>query len=188
MDRVCQPTHRRSYRFFDNTYIFVFIQISKVSSCGYDGIIRGFCYGKWFQGWLGGQVVRSGLTEWVITIHMLVAMAIVGVLIYAAFKAVNGDIPVKLHPDHKTIISTCCALSVTSHVDTNGSWNEVREAIDVISRGNPDLNRSLWVDNLGAIDAVHRSFSWLVIFSSVYLVWFAKKKVRSHRFLAGYQS
>jgi len=128
-----------------------------------------------FQGWLGGQVVRSGLTEWVITIHMLVAMAIVGVLIYAAFKAVNGDIPVKLHPDHKTIISRAALFLLLVTLIQMVLGTQVREAIDVISRGNPDLDRSLWVDNLGAIDAVHRSFSWLVIFSSVYLVWFAKK-------------
>ena len=44
--------------FFDNTYIFVFIQISKVSSCGYDGIIRGFCYGSVSRlaGWTGSKV------------------------------------------------------------------------------------------------------------------------------------
>lgn len=135
-----------------------------------------------FQGWLGGQVVLSGLSEWIITVHMLMAMAIVGVLIFAAFKAVSGDRTIHLFRKHQKAIlyGSLVLLFVTLIQMVLGT--QVREAIDVISRGNPDLSRTLWVEQLGMIDGIHRSFSWLVIAASLFLVWYTKKHNVSHYF------
>ncbi len=41
------------------------------------------------QGWLGGQVVKSGLSAGMITIHMILAMIIVNTLLFASFRAMN---------------------------------------------------------------------------------------------------
>lgn len=128
-----------------------------------------------FQGWLGGQVVLSGLSEWIITVHMLMAMAIVGVLIFGAFRAVSGDIAIEINRKHRNTIlyGSLILLGLTLIQMVLGT--QVREAVDTISRGNPDLPRSLWVDYLGVIDAIHRSFSWLVIASSAFLIWYTRK-------------
>jgi len=128
-----------------------------------------------FQGWLGGQVVLSGLSEWIITVHMLMAMAIVGVLIFGAFRAVSGDVAIEINQKHRNTMffGSLILLVVTLIQMVFGT--QVREAVDVISRGNPDLPRTLWVDYLGIIDAIHRSFSWLVLAASIFLVWYTRK-------------
>ena len=44
-----------------------------------------------FQGWLGAKVVSSNLQPGMITIHMLMALAIVGTLLFALAQARKGD-------------------------------------------------------------------------------------------------
>jgi heme a synthase len=41
-----------------------------------------------FQGWLGGQVVRSGLSEGIITAHMILAMVLLTTLLYAVYQVI----------------------------------------------------------------------------------------------------
>jgi cytochrome c oxidase assembly protein subunit 15 len=40
-----------------------------------------------FQGWLGGLVVANDLAPWIVTVHMIVALAIVQMLLYATVRA-----------------------------------------------------------------------------------------------------
>src|SRR6185295_354260 len=40
-----------------------------------------------FQGWLGGRVVAHELAAWIVTAHLLVAIVIVALLIYATVSA-----------------------------------------------------------------------------------------------------
>ena len=49
-----------------------------------------------FQAWLGGQVVRSGLASGMITLHMLLAIIIVGVLLYASFKSKEDFVELRM--------------------------------------------------------------------------------------------
>jgi cytochrome c oxidase assembly protein subunit 15 len=41
-----------------------------------------------FQGWLGGQVVEAELAPWIVTTHMIVALVIVSLLLYATVVAI----------------------------------------------------------------------------------------------------
>jgi cytochrome c oxidase assembly protein subunit 15 len=43
-----------------------------------------------FQGWLGGVVVQHELAAWIVTIHLLVALVIVSLLLYATMDALYG--------------------------------------------------------------------------------------------------
>ena len=40
-----------------------------------------------FQGWLGGRVVAHELAAWIVTVHLIVALVIVQLLLYATFVA-----------------------------------------------------------------------------------------------------
>ncbi len=53
-----------------------------------------------FEGWLGGRVVVHGLTPWIVTAHLMVALVIVQLLLYAtyasgALQAPKGALGVK---------------------------------------------------------------------------------------------
>jgi len=52
---------------------------------------------------------------------------------------------------------------------------QVREAVDVISRGTVFVERTNWLNNVGIIDEFHRSFSWTVLISSLWLLWYIRK-------------
>lgn len=129
-----------------------------------------------FQGWLGGQVVRTGLHEGMITIHMIMAMVIVGLLIYASFKAVAGDVKLQLDSKHRRplLIATSLLLAFTMAQMILGT--QVREAIDVISRGEMFVPRGEWLSNVGLIDEIHRSFSWTVLVITIWMTWYIKKE------------
>ncbi|MBK98672.1 MAG: heme A synthase [Balneola sp.] len=124
-----------------------------------------------FQAWLGGQVVRSGLASGMITIHMLLAMIIVGVLLYASFKSKEDF--VELHMSIKTkqqFLRLGIIVGVLSIIQMI-LGTQVREAIDLVNEGIVIIDRSLWIEQSGVIYKVHRSFSWLLIFTIALLFY-----------------
>ncbi len=124
-----------------------------------------------FQGWLGGQVVQSGLVDWVITIHMVVALLIVNVLMYAFFKAMSGRLSFKLNDTQvqamKWIVIPLLIVTLLQII----LGAQVREALEGISNAYPDLERAAWINEVGWIDQIHRTASWLVLGFGIWL-WY----------------
>lgn len=127
-----------------------------------------------FQGWLGGQVVRSGLSAGMITIHMIVAMIILGVLLFATFRAMNTSLVTTLSKKvRKTLLWTggiVLFLSIAQMI----LGTQVREQVDV-AKNVLDIPREAWIDSLGFIYEIHRSFSWLLVGFAGYLVYQNRK-------------
>ena len=123
------------------------------------------------QGWLGARVVSSNLQPGVITIHMLMALAIVGVLLFGFFRS-NRDIMAHQPIDGVDsrfaiwlyIALGCTALQVTLGV-------QVREMTDFISRMQGEEMRSSWIQAMPWFFYVHRSFSALVLVTNGWLVY-----------------
>ena len=86
-----------------------------------------------FQGWLGAKVVGSNLQPGMITIHMLMALAIVGVLIFAMAQARRGIMesqPISSIDPHfekllYAVLSSLCQIAMGT---------QVREMTDYIVR------------------------------------------------------
>jgi len=124
-----------------------------------------------FQGWLGGQVVATGLSVWLISIHMILAMIIVNVLLYAAFKASKDHIKLEISSSlKKKIWNIGLVLLILSTIQMI-LGTQVREEIDMIKEVASALvpARSTWIERLGRIFEIHRTFSWLLVFSGAYL-------------------
>ncbi len=128
-----------------------------------------------FQGWLGGQVVRSALDEWLITLHMLLAMVIVNLLIYATFKAFTEHLSYTINDGVRKHLFIVTGILLFAAVLQMGLGTQVREAIDAVVKANPNLDRSQWLENVGFIDHLHRSTSWSLLILGVYLGWFINK-------------
>lgn len=114
------------------------------------------------QGWLGGRVVMTGLDEWLITLHMLLAMIIMMTLIYAVFKASVKELTVSL--DTKTsrwMFWAVIFLMLTTFIQLIFG-TQVREVIDVLKNMTEPPPRETWISRVGTIDEIHRSFSWVV--------------------------
>jgi len=133
-----------------------------------------------FQGWLGGQVVRSGLSAGMITIHMIIAMALLATLFYATFRSIHSRITLSLNPSLKKhlLIVSGGLLIITLAQMIMGT--QVRESVD-IAKNVLELPRSQWIDSLGGLYTVHRSFSWLLVALDGYLVYQSRAQLVSKR-------
>ncbi len=116
-----------------------------------------------YQGWLGGQVVRSGLEGWMITVHMIVAVLILNVLLFTAYRAMREKLSVQLEPLIRHRCTWVLGLLIAATILQVALGAQVREALAMVKDTYPDLLRGDWIDQVGTVDIVHRSFSWIVL-------------------------
>ena len=127
-----------------------------------------------FQGWLGGQVVRSGLSAGMITLHMVVAMIILATLLYAAFRAMNTELAISILPKTRKILLWISGVVLFLTIIQMILGTQVRETVDV-AKNVLELPRENWLDIDGWLYEVHRSFSWLLVIFTGALVFYNKK-------------
>jgi cytochrome c oxidase assembly protein subunit 15 len=112
-----------------------------------------------FQAWLGSIVVSTNLLAWVVTVHMLVALAIIAISMYTHYDAKNFQ-KVSL-PVHRTVkVMAFFLFLITIGQIILGT--EVREQIDGIASFMNNTGRELWVDKADFFK-IHRSLTILVI-------------------------
>lgn len=124
-----------------------------------------------FQGWLGAMVVKSHLHPLLITVHMLLALFIVALLIYAIARSQHellqhidvAQLPRKFKPI--LIIAMFFTLLQV------GMGTQVREAVDLIATHHNYIDRQYWRDSFPLIFYVHRSFSAVILFTNLWLAW-----------------
>lgn len=123
-----------------------------------------------FQGWLGARVVASNLQPGMITLHMLMALAIVAALLFALAQArrnIMASQPVdSIDPRFGkwlTIVLVMTLLQVAM-------GTQVREMTDFIREAQGEELRSNWVEFMPWFFYVHRSFSALVLAANVWLL------------------
>ena len=124
-----------------------------------------------FQGWLGSRVVASNLQPGMITLHMLMAQCIVAMLIYAVIRSqrrvLQDDGISELPPVIGKVIIAVMAMTLIQMV----MGTQVRESIDIIAKSLNNTSRELWVERLNIIFYVHRSFSSIILFTNLWLIW-----------------
>ena len=126
-----------------------------------------------FEGWLGGQVVQSGLKPGMITLHMAGAMVLLCLLLYVTFRAVDIRLPSTLpSPRMLAHLSTLLLIIISIQMLLG---TQVREAIDPYIKNSAGVARSAWIANIGLMDHIHRSFTWVVIAVAAYLVYIIRK-------------
>lgn len=115
-----------------------------------------------FEGWLGGELVKHELQPWHITLHMLIALVIVSLLLYATLSALFPQLEQNLNRDKRRLNWLVLGvLGITLIQISLGT--EVRGGLEIVKKENPTLARADWIEEVGLIDQVHRSFSWLVL-------------------------
>jgi len=108
------------------------------------------------QGWLGSVVVATNLHTGIITLHMLLAQVIVGILIAALVLSARhkyNDIRIDQLPRF-FYVAMVIAMAVGLFQLVLGT--QVREAVDLIARSSEFENRHLWIERLPFIFSVHK--------------------------------
>ncbi|WP_295675124.1 COX15/CtaA family protein [uncultured Mucilaginibacter sp.] len=119
-----------------------------------------------FQAWLGSIVVSTNLVSGIVTLHMLIALAILAILIGCYHMA-------KTHGKHKLDSSpiTHVVMVLTLVISTVQIvfGTEVREKIDAVSTHLQGGYREAWISNAGAIFVQHRDIAILVLLANIVL-------------------
>jgi heme a synthase len=122
-----------------------------------------------FEGWLGSQVVGSNLQPGLITLHMLAALALVGMLLFGLAQSRKGIMaaqPVdQIDPRFAKWLYVVLALTVLQVA----MGTQVREMTDFIARAQGEELRSSWIEAMPWFFYVHRSFSAVVLFANLWL-------------------
>ena len=122
------------------------------------------------EAWFGSIVVATNLVPWTITIHLFLALVIIGLQLYLIHELSNkkrSDLP-----QQKSFgILSWLILLITFYQMFLGT--QVREAIDALVK--KGYSRAEWIEQLGMPFFIHRSFSWLVLILLTYLFWQNRK-------------
>ena len=129
-----------------------------------------------FQGWLGSKVVSSNLQPGMITLHMLVALAIVGTLLFALAQSrlqIMLSQPVTaIDPRVKQWLFIVVGMSVLQIA----MGTQVREMTDFLKETQGEELRSSWIEFMPWFFYVHRSFSAVLLLANL---WLAKMLIDS---------
>ena len=154
----------------------------------YRGTQPAVCYGAGlcfvlvgFQGWLGGQVVRSGLQPGIITLHMALAVILLCALLYVTFQTFGPRFRVGLAPGARAVLQRLAfaLLAVTTIQLLLGT--QVREGIDPFIKDDGGLPRGEWLARVGFVDHAHRLSSWLVLLAGVLVYRSARRHAPGSR-------
>ncbi|MDA1268603.1 MAG: COX15/CtaA family protein [Bacteroidetes bacterium] len=134
-----------------------------------------------FTGWIGSIVVSTNLLAWMITVHMLLALALVAVLLYSHRRAarllskIQGASLVMPKKIFWLLLVASSLMLVQIVLGT-----QVREGIDRVSFVMGNMLREEWIGKVGIIFLVHRSFSLVLLAVHVlYFVWAFKFSARN---------
>jgi cytochrome c oxidase assembly protein subunit 15 len=125
-----------------------------------------------FTGWIGSIVVSTNLLPWMITFHMLLALALVAVLLYINHRSDrllgSNRMQVKVPAKVQWILIFGTLLMLVQII----LGTQVREQLDRVATSFGDLLREEWVDQIGLTFIIHRSFSLLLLGIHVlYFLW-----------------
>jgi cytochrome c oxidase assembly protein subunit 15 len=142
-----------------------------------------------FQGWLGGRVVAHELAAWIVTVHLIVALVIVSLLVYATLYAFHRtdasgaalpppriDVPAQ----RRLVWVTGAVIAVTLAQVALGA--QVRGRVDAaLDAGTP---RTAALGTVGDYDRWHRDTAAVVVGGSVLLLLLVVTQTRVPRAVA----
>ncbi|MDG5765997.1 COX15/CtaA family protein [Balneolales bacterium ANBcel1] len=143
------------------TFLFSFRYLSR-STPVFLGALLAFVL-VLFQGWLGGRVVLSGLEGYMITLHMVTALVILNVLVWTYYRSVRDRITFTLEAPVRRKLTVVLVLFLLVMFIQIVLGTQVREGLEAVKAAYPGLERGSWIDRVGWVDDVHRSFSWVVL-------------------------
>jgi heme a synthase len=124
-----------------------------------------------FEGWLGGRVVAHELAAWIVTAHLIVAIVIVQLLLYATFEAFTGE--ARQAGDAK-VTWALAALIVLTLVQA-GFGTQVRGHIETAI--NAGVARDAALATVGRLDYLHRDLAFVVLIAAAMMtLWFWSRR------------
>lgn len=122
-----------------------------------------------YEGWLGGRVVAHELAPWIVTAHLVVALVIVSLLLYAtAYAFFAGETRPGGVSRHRRPLIWATALVIGLSLFQIGLGTQVRGTID--DALDHDVPRADALSTVGALDHWHRNTA-VVVLSGAMVLW-----------------
>lgn len=125
-----------------------------------------------FQAWFGSIVVATNLVPWTITIHMFMALLIIGIQIYFIAAATDRQNIFQRFTLPKWMLTMLWLIFIITFYQMF-LGTQVRESIDLLIK--KGVGQSEWTEGVGLPFYIHRSFSWLVLILLCVVFWFNEK-------------
>lgn len=143
------------------TFVYSFIYKKSAKRIIVLSLLNIFVVG--YQAWLGSIVVSTNLAQWVVTLHMLLALVILAISIYTYnyAKQLNKTPSVIMYRILwlKGFLLFTVLISILQII----LGTEVRESVDVVAKSLTTGLRDTWISKLGDIFSYHRDLAILVI-------------------------
>jgi len=121
-----------------------------------------------FEGWLGGRVVAHELAAWIVTAHLIVAIIIVQLLLYATFEAFAGE------AGEAGEAGATAVLILVTMVQA-GFGTQVRGHIETAL--NSGVARDAALATVGRLDYLHRDLAFVVLIGAAALtLWLMSRR------------
>ncbi len=130
-----------------------------------------------FQAWLGSIVVSTNLIDWIVTVHMLIALMILAISIYGYHLAKVHNLP-KIQT--KPVIKIIAVVAILLTVIQITLGTEVRERVDAVADHFQGSYRSQWVAKVGEMFNSHRDLALLVVAINVALYALLRRTFSRH--------
>ena len=127
--------------------------------------------------WLGRNVVLSGLKPGIITAHMALAIVLLGLLVYMAWRGTDDPWVLTLADKHRKALRIVIVVLLCLTIFEGLMGSQVREMTDQLAKTHVDEPRSAWTDELEHtwVYLIHRSFSWVVLGTAISFYLLARK-------------
>ena len=132
------------------------------------------------EGWLGSVLVNTILNPITITLHLILALIIVMLLLYASQQAYYLENPdsekLSRYPSHIQWTFGCLALSLFVEVILG---TEIRGGLEMIRKENPIVDSQFLLQMLGPFKYIHTVLGFIIIGLSG-MVWYHLVKKSIH--------
>lgn len=126
-----------------------------------------------FQAWFGSIVVATNLVPWTITVHMFLALVIIGIQIVQIRMIKGTTSAIELNKGERWM--TWTIFLVTAYQMFLGT--QVREYVDELTK--QGFGPETWANQFDWTFFIHRSFSWAVLILMTYMMYVNWKGTRN---------
>lgn len=133
------------------------------------------------NGWLGSRVVATELAQYMITLHLLLAIAVVVALLFVLTR--SNAIRLYIEPISRkaTVVRWLLVIVMTLTLGQIVFGTQVRDELDKVVKQLGYAQRENWINNLDLSFYIHRSFSLLVLAFHVAIIYQLRKLTRIGR-------
>lgn len=131
------------------------------------------------NGWLGSRVVATELAQYMITLHLLLAILVVFALLFVLIRSGAVKQVAQLQPVSNRSINFLLLLTIVLSMAQVVLGTQVRDALNEVVQRVGYLQRDGWIAGLDWRFYVHRSFSLVVLGTHIGLIYQSRKLTRT---------